>query len=328
MQPVSQAQGKAKEPASLEESLLILLRGIQNHTASADPAKDHDFRAKIAALEASFKGRENAGKMAEAAVDMLAQYNDEVSQMVVRQRSELVKATAELAAAGKSLALIQGPAERLTSLERQIDAMSSSDDLASLKARLISEVAMARAEALGERQKISGLILGTVTQLEAVPGAVAADVAPSPMRDALTGLPARAIAETELIRAHQETGDCFLALFVVKRLALINAKFGFPRGDQVLLKVVAHLAQSLPDFHSFFRWTPCSFVTMAPPGTTYREVRSKVQVIEVTRITPTLEWEGHNAMVPVALDCRVITVKDFGTIPELFLRLDTFASDV
>ncbi len=145
--------------------------------------------------------------------------------------------------------------------------------------------------------------------------------------DQLTGLPSRAYAEAELVRAHGQPEDYYLALFMVKRLALINAKFGFSRGDQVLLKVVVHLAQAMSDFNNLFRWAPCAFLTLAPPSTSFKELRGKVQLVELTRMTPTLEWEGRSAMVPIAIDCRILSVKDFGTPSDLFLRLDTLAAD-
>jgi GGDEF domain-containing protein len=145
--------------------------------------------------------------------------------------------------------------------------------------------------------------------------------------DALTGWASRAYAEFELGRALGQSDDCFLALFIVKRLALINARFGYARGDQVLLKVVVHLAQSLPGYDKLFRWSPCAFLAVAPPATSYKDFRGRIQVIELTRLTPTLEWEGRSAMVPVIIDCRIISAKDFGTASDLFLRLDTLAAD-
>ena len=128
-------------------------------------------------------------------------------------------------------------------------------------------------------------------------------------------------------KTHHRSSDCFLALFVIKRLALINAKFGYARGDDVLKKVVSHLSQSLLDLSNLFRWTPCAFLNMTPEHATYKELRAKIQMIELARLTPTLEWEGRSAMVPVILDCRIISVKDFSSLPDLFLRLDTLASD-
>jgi hypothetical protein len=50
-------------------------------------------------------------------------------------------------------------------------------------------------------------------------------------------------------------------------------------------------------------------------------------MIEVTRLSPMVEWEGHSAMVPVVIDCRIVALQDFGTPFELFLRLDTLATD-
>ena len=66
---------------------------------------------------------------------------------------------------------------------------------------------------------------------------------------------------------------------------------------------------------------------MAPPNVVYKELQGKVQMIELTRLTPTLEWEGRSAMMPVVIDCRIVSVRDFGTPSDLFLRLDTLAAD-
>jgi GGDEF domain-containing protein len=327
MQPVPEQPGKHTEQVSLEDCLLLLLRGIQDHPVVAEEAEGKAFQSEIAALEQAFKGRENAHHLVESAIGILDRYSTQANEIVSRQRTGLAKASSDLAAA-KDLAFGQGPSDRLASLEQQINALSSGDDLAKIKSRMISEVAMARAEALQERQKVSDLISGTITQLAPpepsrchVSHVVGSDYAV----DALTGLP-RAYAENELRRSHDLPIDTYLAIFVVKRLALINSKFGFARGDQLLIKVAGALAQSMPEFGSLFRWAPCAFLTLPPPGTAYRELRSKVQVIEVTRMTPTLEWQGRSAMVPVALDCRVVSVKDFSTASELFLRLDSFAS--
>jgi GGDEF domain-containing protein len=328
MQPGPEQPGKQIEQVSLEDCLLLLLRGIQNHPVVAEEAEGKAFRSEIAALEQAFKGKENAHHLVESAIGILDRYSSQANEIVSRQRTGLAKASSDLAAA-KDLALGQGPSDRLASLEQQINALSSGDDLAKIKSRMISEVAMARAEALQERQKVSDLISGTITQLappEPSSGHVAHVLGYDYAPDALTGLHARAYAENELRRSHELPIDSYLAIFVVKRLALINSKFGFARGDQLLVKVAGQLAQSMPEFGNLFRWAPCAFITLPPPGTAYRELRSKVQVIEVTRMTPTLEWQGRSAMVPVALDCRVISVKDFSTASELFLRLDSFAS--
>ena len=322
---------KHPEQVTLEDCLLILLRGIQNHSVNADSADAQEFRAELAALESRFKGKENAHQLVDSAVEILDKYGAQANQVITRQKSGLAAAASELDNAIKALPEMQGNPERWSRLEEQIKAISPEDNLEVAKARLCADVAAARAEALQERHKIGVVFSGILGKVDFSTSQGANETSRPEgsvyTPDQLTGLPARAYAEAELKRAHSQAPACYLALFVVKRLALINARFGYSRGDEVLLKVVVHLAQSLPDFNNLFRWTPCAFLTVAPPNVSYKELRSKVQIIELTRMAPTLEWEGRSAMVPVVIDCRIISAKDFATPSDLFLRLDTLATD-
>ena len=269
----------------------------------AEGADGQEFRAQLAALEGQLQGNANARQVVDSAVEVLSEYEAQTNEVIARQKSGLSQTV-----------------ERWNSVEEQIKAISSQEDLEAAKMRLLEQITSARTEVLEvvgnpDSQASGGAIEPSRTS------------ASMPVVDPLTGLASRAYAEFELGRALGQSDDCFLALFIVKRLALINAKFGYSRGDQVLLKVVLHLGQSLPGFDKLFRWSPCAFLAVAPPPTSYKELRAKVQVVELTRLTPTLEWEGRSAMVPVVIDCRIISVKDFGTASDLFLRLDTLAAD-
>lgn len=299
MQPASKKpSSKSHEQGTLEHCLLTLLRGIQNHSVIAGGADGQAFRSQLAALETRFPGKDNAQQLVDSAVALLDKYGTQTNQAIAQQQS------------GLALAM-----ERWATVEEQIKAISTTDDLEAVKSHLSAQIALAREEALQ--------VVGNAESPDEAAGVMASVFTPDP----LTGLPGRAYAEIELARAHNQPDDCFIALFIVKRLALINAKFGFSRGDQVLLKVVTHLAQSLPEFNNLFRWAPCAFITVAPGNTSYKDMRAKIQIIELTRLTPTLEWEGRSAMVPVAIDCRIISAKDFGAPHDLFLRLDTLAAD-
>jgi GGDEF domain-containing protein len=312
MRRVSQEpRSKPAEPAELENCLLTLLQEIQKHVGGAG--------ARLPALDTRFKETESPRELVKSAIEALGHYGTKTSH-----------ATLELAKAIQTLSGMQGNTERWTRVEDQIKAISPKDNLEVTKARLCAEVAMARAEALQERQKIGTLFSGIISKLhshEAEPGEGKPAEDFGYRTDQLTGLPTRAYAEGELMRAHAQLADCYLALFVVKRLALINAKFGYTRGDEVLLRVVSHLAQSMPDYKNLFRWAPCAFLNLAPAGVPYKDLRTKVQIIELARLTPTLEWEGRSAMVPVVMDCRIMSVKDFTTPSDLFMRLDALAVD-
>ena len=284
------------EQTALQDCVLALLRGIQKHSVIADDS-GVQFREELAALESRLSSQDNVQQLVNSAVEILNKYGSQTRQALVQQQSGLVAA-----------------AERWTAVEEQIKAISTEDNLEAVKAGLTAQIASARTDALQ--------VARSMWHGESSPGAPRIHIP-----DQLTGLPARDFAEAELRRAHAHSAESFLALFIVKRLALINAKFGYSRGDQVLLKVVVHLSQQLPEYNSLFRWAPCAFLALAPPNTTFKEIRGKVQLIELTRLAPTLEWEGRSAMVPVAIDCRVVSVKDFAALPDLFLRLDTLAAD-
>jgi len=304
MEPTSkQPPPKPAEQVPLEDCLRILLRGIHNNAVVADGSDGQAFRAQLAALEGQLQNNASARQVVDSAVEVLSKYEAQANEAIARQKS------------GLRLAV-----ERWNTVEEQIKAISSQDDLEAAKARLFGQIASARAEALEVVSASDGPASGRVIE-------PSVSSTSTPVVDPLTGLASRAYAELELGRALGQSDDCYLALFIVKRLALINSRFGYSRGDQVLLKVVVHLEQCLPGFDKLFRWSPCAFLAVPPPETSYKELRAKVQVIELTRLTPTLEWEGRSAMVPVVIDCRIISVKDFGTASDLFLRLDTLAAD-
>jgi GGDEF domain-containing protein len=304
MQPTSkQPPSKPSEPVPLEDCLRILLRGIQNHAVVAEGADGQEFRAQLAALEGQLQGNASARQVVDSAVEVLSKYEAQTNEVIARQKSGLTLAV-----------------ERWNSVEEQIKAISSPEDLEAAKAGLLEQITSARTEVLEVVGNPDSQASGRAIESARTSASVH-------VVDPLTGLASRSYAEFELGRALGQSDDCFLALFIVKRLALINAKFGYSRGDQVLLKVVLHLGHSLPGFDKLFRWSPCAFLAVAPPETSYKDLRAKVQRVELSRLTPTLEWDGRSAMVPVAIDCRIISVKDFGTASDLFLRLDTLAAD-
>jgi GGDEF domain-containing protein len=330
MQPVSKPRLPKPKEQTLEDCLILLLHGIQDHLATSDGSSGEEFRSQLAALEKQFQGKEKAPELVAAAVEILKKHGAQASQAMARQKSGLVAAASELDGAVKALPALQANAESWNRVEERIRSISTEDDLETVKARLCADVAQARAEALKEHKKISELVSGVAGKLEAAP-IPAAKETPRAMGaaftpDALTGLPPRAFAEAESRRVLGLPSDSYLALVVVRRLALIGAKFGLSRGDQVVLKVMLYLSQSMPDY-SLFRWAPNAFLAITPPNTPYKELRSKVQVIEATPMTPTLEWEGRSAMVPVALNCRTLSAKDFGTPYELFRLLDKLSAD-
>jgi len=210
MQPTSkEPPSKPSEQVPLEDCLRILLRGIQNHPVVAEGADGQEFRAQLAALESQLQGNASARHVVDSAVEVLSKYEAQANEVIARQKSGLTLA-----------------AERWNTVENQIKAISSQDDLEAAKLRLLEQITSARTE-----------ILEVVGNPDSPASGRAIEPARKPAKldvvDPLTGWASRPYAEFELARALGQSDDCFMALFIVKRLALINSRFGYSRGDQV-----------------------------------------------------------------------------------------------
>lgn len=314
MTSISRNRSLSFEPAARHDCLAHLLRAIQRHLVVANDADAAEFRAELAKLEEQCGDPQKADQLVAATVDLLEHYTRGINQFIGQQKSELGILVGELTSAMAALPDIQQFSSRISTLEKQVEAASSASDVQACKARLRECLALARGELLTQKQTVSDLISGAIERMRASESRNCATPR-QPMGsvfspDPLTGLPGRAYAEAELARIHAQWPDCQMAIFIVRRLHLINAKFGFSRGDQVLLRVVQHLAQALPDYNNLFRWTPCSFLIITSPAVSHEEVRRQVQQIELQRITLELEWEGRSALVPIGLDCRVLSFRE------------------
>ena len=322
-------QRSANKTETPVDGIMLLLRALQKHVVTVDTSQAHRFKTELAEVEKRFRG-ENIGQTVKDTAGILEEYAQQSNQLIVHQQSEFMTLVSELTNALASIPEDHNAFERLNALEAHIKT-AAPDELPKITAEVTESVALARKQAMEQKQKISDLVSGIISRMhvskERVATATSGDeVLYSP--DPVTGLSGRAYAEAEVSRTFTQSPACHLALFVVKRLSLINRKFGFQRGDEVLLKVVQHLAQSLPDFNNLFRWTPCSFLTIAPPVISADEVRRKVQAIDLHRVTVILEWEGHSALVPVSLDCRVMAFKEHNSAESLFQALDSLALDL
>lgn len=243
------------------------------------------------------------------------------------RQSELTRAITELVTALESLPGVEQCFGRIEALANQVQAASTSADFELTRAGLGEFLELSRREILEQQKQLSNLISGTVSRIRALESAtVPAPLPESAQSDPLTGLPSRPFAESELVRMHAQLPNCNGILYVVKRLSLINSRFGFRRGDQVLLSVVQHLAQAAPDRSALFRWTPCSFLALMPPPISYDDIRKKAQNVQLQKLTQALEWEGHTALVSVNLSARAFAFRQHPSADGLVQALDDFAS--
>lgn len=319
MQPIAKRPpASSPSPASLDPDQM-LLKAIERHMVIADDSAAQRFRTELSRLAGTADLRMRADDVA----GLLENYTKETNQLIGQQRLGTMQLVSELSAG--VVALPEPPSTQFQEIEEQLDAISDLDDLEEARDKIRDGLGLLRNGML-KMQEFGGVVSEAIERWRASQqvGSKSAGVAHAP--DPLTGLPGRDYAQSELARTLVQFPNCQIAFFVVRRLNLINAKFGFSRGDEVLLKVVQMLAQALPDFSNMFRWSPCAFLIITSPNMGPDTVRDQVQMVEYHRMTPTLEWEGKSAMVSVGIEWKVMSVGEFNETDSLFQRLDSLAS--
>jgi GGDEF domain-containing protein len=316
--------------------LIDLLDGIKSNTIIADPSDAEWFRGQITELIQRVRESRNPVALTSEATNILREYGARVNRAIESQKHRTASVAEDLSGVMGAVITSRPVSKAISVLEREISLAIDTGELRGAHTdRLKQIVAQIRRELLNVRARLTHLMCSVRTRAQQVP----MDITPSPQPgnsvkkpasvehayqpDSLTGLPGRAQAEAELAMAHELAQECHVALFAVKRLDLINAKFGYLRGDQVLMKVVQYLAETVPNSQGLFRWTPCSFLLIAP-AVSHDELRRRVQAISLHRITPMLEWEGHSALVPITLEGHMQSVHDSPTLDSLRETLDTF----
>ena len=323
---------KPSEPGALNQFVKSLVAAIRRHVVVVQEEPAKRFRDQLAELEQRFDGSRNLPALVDGASDALKNYAQQANQIVEQQRSEFNMVISELTTALASIPDVSHYSQRFDAIEKQLASLSSSGDMLQAQDRIKECVTLARDESISQRQRISDMISAVIScvrtkhqESEVVEPKPASGALYVP--DPLTGLPGRAYAETELARIHAQFPQCPAAIFIVRRLNLINSRFGFSRGDQVLLRVVQHLAQAMPECNALFRWTPCAFLIITPPSLEYQELRRRVQQIQQQRLTVTLEWDGRTALVPVGLDTLVTRLGDYASPDELSHAMDARVTD-
>lgn len=314
--------------------LIGLLDGIKSNAVVADPSDAEWFRGQIAELIQRARDSRNPTALASEATSILQEYGVRVNRAIESQKNRTASVAEDLSGVMGAVITSRPISKAVSILEREISLAIDTGELRGPHTdRLKQMVSQIRKELLNVRARLTHLMCSVRTRAQQVPtdtnqavvnsAKKAGSVVRSYQPDSLTGLPGRAQAEAELEMAHELAQECHVALFAVRRLDLINAKFGYLRGDQVLMKVVQYLAETVPNSQGLFRWTPCSFLLIAPGGS-HDELRRRVQAILLHRITPMLEWEGHSALVPIMLEGHMQSVHDSPNFDSLRDTLDTF----
>lgn len=215
-------------------------------------------------------------------------------------------------------------ATRLDRIEEQIEEAAGLEGVRVLRFQLEECLQMLREETRRQREDISRTIVRLQKGIELAQAGDAEDATLPPEIDKVSGLEMRASAERAMAAASERGGVAYAALFVVDRLHLINAQFGYATGDRILREFCEHLRRSLTPEDQLFRWTGPAFLAVIECSEAPAEVEAEIQHIAGGQLEAAVQIGNGCVRLPIVRSSLVLPLAGAGTMADLSSRLDAF----
>lgn len=213
---------------------------------------------------------------------------------------------------------------RLGEIEQQIEETSSIDGVRVLRFRLLESLQALRQETQHRYTQMSETLAQLREQLEIAQGTKAAALNVSPALDPLTGLETRESAEHAMAAAIEQGATAYAALFVVDRLHLCNARYGYATGDQILSRVHRHLGTCLSPEDRLFRWTGPAFIALIQRVDDAGEVQEEIDRITSLKLEAGVQIGNESVVLPIVCNPLLLALSQTAGLAELTQRMDAF----
>jgi GGDEF domain-containing protein len=147
-----------------------------------------------------------------------------------------------------------------------------------------------------------------------------------PAIEPMTKFSGRSAAEQAIAGKIEAAADCVCGVFIVNRLASINARFGRSVGDEVMLLAAERLAQHLPAGAVVFRWSESALVALVEVAGNISEVTRRYARAASMSLEKNIETEHRFVMVPITLSFTLKRLSGTCSSSDIFTELDRFVS--
>jgi len=272
----------------------LLLQGIERHAIEGDPDDLAQLRASIQRLTNSLGGGLAISELlaqAGAALRTLEDYNRRTARYLRRPAGEwqavvtlLTSAIAGMAADGEE------STRRLREIAGRVRSASGFEEVHQLRLELSECLAELQPET--RRQK---------DQDARAPVTATVESAPSPEgKDPVTGFPSRPQAEEAVAHAWQTDPPSYVAVMVLDRVPMFNARFGHSVGDEVLRYFGEFLQAQLREGDRIFRWGRATLVALLPRPNCLEIVRDEVARLMDARCEHTVQTASRTILLAIA----------------------------
>jgi diguanylate cyclase (GGDEF)-like protein len=306
----------------------LILEAIACHAVESDPLERDVFQTSLRKLVVKMEESPSDDAtfvLAGEAIKSIETYNRGVQRALNSQMKELQSIvslfTRSLLQVSKGSA---ASATKLHQIERLIEKSSQSEDLRVIKAQLEKSLEVIVEEAAEQERRseeLSAQISDAMSRPEsaAVLSEAVADL------DLVTGLPNHRAAERALRAAITANTSTYVALLSVERLEVINGRFGFPVGDQILMLFGQHLGQRLTKNDRLYRWRGPGFVAILNRSGPEISVRAELARMMSARLEPEIELNGRSVLLPVSSSWMVTGLAN-STMDKISQKLAAFTA--
>ncbi len=315
-----------KAMASLSQTLL---GAIGREAICADAGSHVRFQDSILELDKRLRTATESSEIyaiSGAADKALEDYKNETTKYLRNQAAELqsmasaaIRTVADIHSNGSD------SVENLRELEQQVLRASSAQSLMECRSQLNECLASLREESKRQQQKSTQM----VSQLHSELNHKSRTSSPTNQtaKDPVSGLSSRPDGQAMLAAQYDGVHtNTFAVLFFVHRIGIINTKYGYAAGDQIMRAFLSHLRSYLTIVDDLFRWSGPAFLAIVHRPAGIDPFRSEIATILGRRLEQELALPNRTALLSVSASALIIELSKETGADEVIRKVDNFGT--
>jgi GGDEF domain-containing protein len=298
----------------------LLLEGCALHSVEFDSVKHAAFRTSIREIANRFQQDADPKNLVTLVGDInktVRTYNHVVERFIQELSVEKQQAVKLLA---QSLLRVcqasEQSAQTLREIENELASASELDDMRKLRAKMAECVASICQEADAHEARYRELkehISQSSTLLEP--------------RDQVTGLGALKSANFRIQELSSGASPAHVMAFFLKNIDVVNRRFGFAAGDDVLRRFSLYLAKHLRGTDHLFRWRGPCFVIVTDRIASSDVIHAEAKDIALRGPDQEVESGGKSMLIRLIAATATFPIPKGQGASELSEKIDQFAAE-
>jgi GGDEF domain-containing protein len=281
----------------------LLVQGIGQHAATGDSEESTSFREKMKEASDTLIDTINPSDLLVRSgwvLNELEQHTRRGEKVHRLQNAELQNMVKMMAAALSTVsATSKVNISKLSEIAKNVGVASELNDVRLIKSKLSECLIDIQEEAKRQQTEIAETIQQLREGLDRAPDEPGR-AGHAKTADSVTGLALRPDAEAAIAEAARSHGISFVAVMVLERLQILNARFGREAGDEILATYSQMVKKSLTSQDQLFRWGGPALVAVLARQKSLPLVRSEFTHIMETKLEHNIQTPSRSVLIPVS----------------------------